>query len=63
MTPPTSQNLKHLEGKYKKEIIEKLNDQFGINNIPGELFMRGNEKIFLFQKWLHKIIETALFKQ
>ncbi|PJE81795.1 hypothetical protein COU58_00515 [Candidatus Pacearchaeota archaeon CG10_big_fil_rev_8_21_14_0_10_32_42] len=49
MTPPTSQNLKHLEGKYKKEIIEKLNDQFGINNIPGELFMRGNEKIFLFQ--------------
>ncbi|MCR4327448.1 MAG: hypothetical protein NUV46_02610 [Nanoarchaeota archaeon] len=44
----TESELKLLEGKEKKEIIEKLNEQFGIEKIPGILFMRGKEKIFLF---------------
>ncbi|MDP3966483.1 MAG: hypothetical protein Q8Q04_03050 [archaeon] len=42
-------DLKIIEGKEKKEIFDKLNLQFGIKKIPGKIFMRGKEKIFLFQ--------------
>jgi NOL1/NOP2/fmu family ribosome biogenesis protein len=40
--------LKILNKKEKAEIQEKLNEQFGIQEIPGELFMIGKEKVFLF---------------
>jgi len=40
--------LKILNQKEKHKIQGKLNEQFGINEIPGELFMMGKEKIFLF---------------
>lgn len=41
--------LKLLKGKEKKEILEKLEEQFGIKKIEGTIFMRGKERIFLFQ--------------
>lgn len=47
-----------------EKIIEKLNSQFGINEIPGKLIKTGKEKIFLYtgdlnQKEINKIIEIA----
>jgi NOL1/NOP2/fmu family ribosome biogenesis protein len=41
-------NLKFLNKKEKKEILEKLKYQFGITEIPGEIVMRGKERMFLF---------------
>ncbi|MBI2044294.1 hypothetical protein HYT24_02940 [Candidatus Pacearchaeota archaeon] len=32
----------------KKELFEKLNEQFGIKKIPGIIVSRGKERIFLF---------------
>lgn len=32
----------------KDEILGKLNKQFGITKIPGEIIMRGKERMFLF---------------
>ena len=32
----------------KGEILGKLNKQFGITDIPGEIIMRGKERMFLF---------------
>ena len=46
---PAIQNLKFITGKEKKEIMEKLNEQFGIKKISGKLFRRGKERIFLFE--------------
>lgn len=40
--------LKILNKKEKAEIEKKLNEQFGIENIPGILIMRGQERLFLF---------------
>ena len=40
--------LKILNKKQKKEIEDKLNEQFGIKEIPGEVVMKGKEKLFLF---------------
>lgn len=31
-----------------QEILNKLGEQFGIKEIPGELFMMGKERLFLF---------------
>ena len=45
---PESQGLHAIKGKERKEFIEKLDEQFGIKKIPGELFRRGKERIFLF---------------
>jgi len=41
-------NLKILNHEEKKEIEEKLNQQFGIKNIPGMIVMLGKERLFLF---------------
>lgn len=41
-------HTKILNESEKKEIIEKLNDQFGIKEIPGKIFMRGKERLFLY---------------
>lgn len=48
------QELNFLEGKEKKEIIEILNTQFGIKNIPGRIIKKGKEKIFLYTGELNK---------
>lgn len=40
--------LKILNKKQKQGIIEKLNEQFGIKDIPGKIIMMGKEKLFLF---------------
>ncbi|MBI4116653.1 hypothetical protein HY449_02830 [Candidatus Pacearchaeota archaeon] len=40
--------LKILSEKEKNEIIEKLNGQFGIKNIPGKIITRGRERLFLY---------------
>ncbi len=40
--------LKILSEKEKLEIKEKLNGQFGITEIPGKIFMRGEERLFLY---------------
>jgi len=49
----------------KKEIEDKLNEQFGIITIPGLLIKSGAERIFLFQGNLDekKILELAELTQ
>lgn len=39
---------KILNEKEKDEIIEKLNEQFGISEIQGKIIMRGKERLFLY---------------
>ena len=39
---------KILNEREKKEIVEKLKEQFGINEIPGKIVMRGKERLFLY---------------
>lgn len=41
--------IKILSPKEKKEIEDKLKNQFGIKEIYGELVRRGEERIFLYQ--------------
>ncbi len=42
-------SLKILNKKETEKIFQKLKNQFGINEIPGILIMKGKERIFLFQ--------------
>ena len=37
-----------LNKKQKQEIENKLNEQFGVQEIKGEIIMKGKEKLFLF---------------
>ncbi len=46
---PQIETLKILEGKEKREILESLEEQFGIKNVPGILLKRGRERIFLYE--------------
>ena len=39
---------KTLNEREKKEIVEKLKAQFGINEVPGKIVMRGKERLFLY---------------
>lgn len=41
-------NLKVMNKSEKEEITYKLKTQFGITKIPGEIIMRGKERMFLF---------------
>lgn len=41
--------IKILTQREKKEIEKALNENFGIEKIPGALIKKGEEKIFLFQ--------------
>lgn len=52
MTP--TYYLKIFNEKEKKEVAEKLNEQFGIKNVPGIITMRGKERFFLFTGNLEK---------
>ncbi len=45
----TFQRFQVLDGKKREEILSKLNEQFGIKEIPGILVIRGAERIFLYQ--------------
>jgi len=45
----TFERLRTIEGKDKEKILEQLNRDFGIKEIPGILLMRGAERIFLYQ--------------
>lgn len=38
-----------IKKEFRKELIGKLNDQFGIEEIEGILLRKGKERIFLFQ--------------
>ena len=40
--------LKILNNNEKKEIVKKLNEQFGINEISGIITRMGKERLFLF---------------
>ena len=46
--------LKILNKKEKQEIEDKLSEQFGIKEIPGDLFMKGKERVFLFSGSFNK---------
>ena len=39
---------KVLNDKEKEKIVEKLNGQFGIIEVPGKIVMRGKERLFLY---------------
>ena len=41
-------NLKIMNQNEKEGVLGKLNKQFGITEIPGEIVMRGKERMFLF---------------
>lgn len=45
----TYQTFKILNNKEKAEIVEQLNQQFGIKEISGVILQRGAERLFLFQ--------------
>ena len=57
--------IKVLDKKEKAEIESQLKEQFGILNIPGEIFMRGEERFFLFSGNLNengiKPLEEVVF--
>jgi len=40
--------LKILNKNQKQELLTKLEGQFGIKEIPGQIVMKGKEKLFLF---------------
>lgn len=46
--------LKILNGKEKKAVENKLNEQFGISEISGKIIMMGKEKMFLFSGSFNK---------
>lgn len=51
----TSHNyLKIFSNKEKKEIVEKLNEQFGIKKVEGIFLQKGAERIFLYQGCLNE---------
>lgn len=47
-------NVRFLKSNEKKEIVQKLNDQFGIEDLPYLLFETGKEKIRAFSGSLSK---------
>jgi NOL1/NOP2/fmu family ribosome biogenesis protein len=46
--------LKILNESEKKNLLDRLNSQFGITNLKGEILKRGKERLFLFQGSLSK---------
>lgn len=60
-------SLKFLDKNEKKELIQKLNEQFGIKEIPWPLIKWGNERIIIFsgnadEKEIEKIRELAIIE-
>jgi len=47
-------NIKILNAKEKKRILNKLNEQFGIEKIPGQIIMRGKERLFLYSGYYNE---------
>ncbi len=48
------QKIIFLSQKEKQIIIEKLKNQFGVENVDGEFVMSGTERIFLYQGELNQ---------
>ena len=44
--------IKIIQNEEREELLRELNEQFGIKNIPGILFRRGKERIFLYEGYL-----------
>ena len=42
------EKIRLIFGSELKKLTQKLNEQFGINEIPGKVFIRGEGKIFLY---------------
>ena len=60
--------IRILNAHETKEILEKLNDQYGISEIPGILILIGQERIFLYQgsmneKEIKKLEETVFIER
>ena len=60
--------LKILNPKEKAEIKKKLNEQFGIKEIPGLIVQRGEERLFLFmgnfnEKEIRKLEDCAFIER
>jgi NOL1/NOP2/fmu family ribosome biogenesis protein len=57
------EKIKILEGKELENFTQILNDQFGITKIPGQLIMKGKEKVFLYTGNLpEKDLKTIEFR-
>ena len=52
----TIENIKILKGKERKEILDSIKTQFGIEKFNGTLLQRGKERIFLYEETLMKKI-------
>ncbi|MEK6819646.1 MAG: hypothetical protein AABY03_00410 [Nanoarchaeota archaeon] len=60
--------MKILNEKQKKEIEEKLEERFGIKEIPGKIVMRGGERLFLYsgnldEEKIREIEETVFIER
>ncbi len=59
---------KILNESEKKEIVERLNKQFGITEIPGKILMRGKERLFLYsgnlsEEQIRKLEDVAFLER
>ncbi|MBT4376610.1 hypothetical protein HOD29_04515 [archaeon] len=52
--------IKIFNAKETRKVLRALNQQFGIEEIPGQLIRKGEEKLFLFQGNLDKETIKAL---
>jgi len=57
------QQIKFLSAKERQEIIEKLKNQFGIENVNGEFILSGTDRIFLYQGSLKQEEITQIQKR
>ena len=60
--------LEVMKEKDKKEILKKLNEQYGIKSIPGIIVSRGADRLFLFsgeidEKQLKEIEKTIVVER
>ena len=60
--------IKILNWHEKKEIEEKLNEQFGIDEVPGKIVVHGKERLFLYsgsmdEKEIKKLEEATFIER
>ena len=60
--------IKILDRHEKKEIEKKLNEQFGIGEIPGKIAVHGKERLFLYsgsmdEKEIKKLEEATFIER
>jgi len=44
-----NKRIEFIDGKFRKRLIRKLNEQFGITHIPGKIMRNKQEQYFLFK--------------